>query len=191
MVTLLKTSIAVLNHRIVGLLTGCQSEIPCPAPCPWPMRMKYAEMNRPNNEVITARNTHKAMRAGGTPTSPTSPRAWRKCTLDPCRSHDRVLKRLIRKNHTITPVMSAPNATQIFMKLFLALRVPDRRQLVGWDVLRDEILFGAGHAVVVGPAVNDRQSLAPVTVLGRCIGRLPFERRGPPGIAARVLAFEK
>jgi len=30
---------------------------------PGPMRMKYAEMNSPNNEVITARNTHKAMRA--------------------------------------------------------------------------------------------------------------------------------
>src|SRR6202023_573590 len=71
------------------------------------------------------------------------------------------------------------------------VRVPDRRQLVGWDVLRNEILFGAGHAVVVGPAVNDRQSLAPVAMPGRCIGRLPFERRGPPGIAARGLAFEK
>src|SRR6266568_2518420 len=115
MVALLKTSIAVLNHRTGGLLTGCQSEIPWTAPCPWPMRMKYAEMNNPNNEVITARNTHKAMRAGGTPTSPTSPRALRTCTLDPCRSHDRVLKRLISQNQTITPINSTPNATQIFM----------------------------------------------------------------------------
>src|ERR1700730_11697478 len=120
MAALLNTSIAVLNHRIGGLLTGCQSEIPCPAPCPWPMRMKYAEMNSPNNEVITARNTHNAMRAGGTPTSPTSPRALRACTLDPCRSHDRELRRLTRKNQTITPAMSAPNATQIFMNALLS-----------------------------------------------------------------------
>src|SRR5258705_13443611 len=119
MAALLNTSTPELNHRIGGLLTGCQSEIPCPAPCPWPMRMKYAEMNSPNNEVITARNTHKAMRAGGTPTSPTSPRAWRTCTLDPCRSHDLVLKRLTSRNQTITPVMSAPNATQIFMNALL------------------------------------------------------------------------
>src|SRR5882724_9749819 len=73
----------------------------------------------------------------------------------------------------------------------LALRVPDRRQLVGWDVLRDEILFGAGHAVVVGPAVNDRQSLAPVAMYGRRIWRLPLERRGPPGVAARGFALEE
>ncbi len=66
----------------------------------------------------------KAMRAGGTPTSPTSPRVLRTCTLDPCRSHDRVLKRLTSKNHTITPVTSAPNATQIFMS---ALRRPSAR----------------------------------------------------------------
>src|SRR5580704_15286774 len=101
MAALLRTSTPELNHRTGGLLTGCQSEIPCTAPCPWPMRMKYAEMNSPNNEVITARNTHKAMRAGGTPTSPTSPERWLECTLDPWRSHDRVLKRLTRKNHTI------------------------------------------------------------------------------------------
>src|SRR5258708_7042465 len=124
MAALLKTSTPELNHRIGGLPTECQSEIPCTAPCPWPMRMKYAEMNKPNNEVITARNTHKAMRAGGTPTSPTSPRVLRTCTLDPCRSHDRVLKRLTSKNHTITPVTSAPNATQIFMS---ALRRPSAR----------------------------------------------------------------
>jgi hypothetical protein len=43
----------------------------------------------------------------------------RVCTLDPCRSHDRVLKRLTRKNQTITPTMSAPNATQIFMNALL------------------------------------------------------------------------
>src|SRR6266700_8004332 len=71
------------------------------------------------------------------------------------------------------------------------VRVPDRRQLVGWDVLRDEILFGAGHAVVVGPAVNDRQSLAPVAMYGRRIGCLPFERRGLPRVAARGLALEE
>src|SRR6266436_3248579 len=79
------------------------------------MRMKYAEMNSPNKEVITARNTHKAMRAGGTPTSPTSPERLLACILDPWRSHDRVLKRLTRINQTITPTVSAPNATQIFM----------------------------------------------------------------------------
>jgi hypothetical protein len=81
--------------------------------------MKYAEMNSPNNEVITARNTHNAMRAGGTPTSPTSPKRLRAGRLDPCRSHDRVLKRLTSRNQTITPVNSAPNATQIFMNALL------------------------------------------------------------------------
>src|ERR1700724_1878729 len=119
MAALLNTSTPELNHRIGGLVTGCQSEIPCTAPCPWPMRMKYAEMNNPNNEVITARNTHKAMRAGGTSTSPTSPLALRTCTLDPWRSHDRVLKRLTSQNQTTTPTISAPNATQIFMSALL------------------------------------------------------------------------
>src|SRR5258708_38059282 len=101
------------------------------------MRMKYAEMNSPNNEVITARHTHKARGAGGTSTSPTSPRRLRTCALDPFRSHDRVLKRLTSKNQTITPTMSAPNATQIFMNALLLVPVPDRRQLVGRNVLRD------------------------------------------------------
>jgi len=44
----------------------------------------------------------------------------------------------------ITPTMSAPNATQIFIERYLGLAVPGRSQLVGRNVLRDEILLGTG-----------------------------------------------
>ena len=58
-------------------------------------------------------------------------------------------------------------------------------------VLRDEILRRARHAVIIGPAIDDRQFLAPVAVRRRRLRRLPFERRRAPGIAAGVLALER
>ena len=57
---------------------------------------------------------------------------------------------------------------------------PRRRRLV----LRDEVLAAPGHAVVVGPAIDDRQLLAPVAVPRRRLRRLPFERRRAPRVAA-------
>src|SRR6267378_6058957 len=44
------------------------------------------------------------------------------------------------------------------------------------DVLRYEVLDGARHAVVVGPAIDHRQGRAKVAVLRRGVGGLPLQR---------------
>ena len=54
-------------------------------------------------------------------------------------------------------------------------------------VLRNEIFFGAGHAVIVRPAVDHRQLAAPIAMRRRRLRRLPFERCRAPRIAARRL----
>src|SRR5947209_12419888 len=58
------------------------------------------------------------------------------------------------------------------------------------DVLRYEVIDGARHAVVVGPAIDHRQGRAKVAVLRRGVGGLPLQRGGIPRVAARRLAFE-
>src|SRR3970040_2063887 len=58
------------------------------------------------------------------------------------------------------------------------------------NVVRDEVLLGARHAVVVSPAVDQRQRRAEVAVPGRGVGGLPLQRGGVPGVAPRGLASE-
>src|ERR1700730_904104 len=58
-------------------------------------------------------------------------------------------------------------------------------------VLRQEVLRGARHTVIVSPAVDDRQLPPPVAVPGRGLRCLPLQRGGLPGIAAGKLAFVK
>src|SRR2546422_6716414 len=58
------------------------------------------------------------------------------------------------------------------------------------DVLRYEVLVGARYAVIVGPAVDQRQRRAEVAMPRRGVGGLPLQGGGVPGIAARWPAFE-
>ncbi len=55
-------------------------------------------------------------------------------------------------------------------------------------ILGDEIPCCAGHAIVIGPAIDDREFLAPVAMCRRRLRRLPLERGRVPRIAAGVLA---
>ena len=51
-------------------------------------------------------------------------------------------------------------------------------------------LLHARHAVVVGPAIDDRQLLAEVAVRRRRVRRLPLQRGGVPRVAAGRPAAE-
>src|SRR4030065_307915 len=62
--------------------------------------------------------------------------------------------------------------------------------LARWNVLRDEVLLGTRHAVIVRPAVDQRQRRAKVAMPRRGVRGLPLQRGGVPGVAARWLAFE-
>ena len=57
--------------------------------------------------------------------------------------------------------------------------------------LRNEVLFLAGHAVVVGPTMHFGEFVAPVTVYGGGLRRLPFQCRATPGVVIRFLPFEQ
>src|SRR4030065_2110666 len=59
-----------------------------------------------------------------------------------------------------------------------------------WNVLRDEVLLGARHAVIVSPAIDQRQRRAKVAMRRRGVGGLPLQRGGVPGGATRWPAFE-
>src|SRR4030088_3245984 len=58
-------------------------------------------------------------------------------------------------------------------------------------ILRHEIPSGAGYAVVVSPAIDDGEILAPIAMPRRGLRCLPFQRRGSPGIAASLFSFEQ
>src|SRR3546814_4185324 len=57
--------------------------------------------------------------------------------------------------------------------------------------LGNEVARRAGHAVIIGPAMDDRQARAPIAVRGRRVRRLPFERGGAPRIGISLGAFEQ
>src|SRR5213076_2488152 len=68
---------------------------------------------------------------------------------------------------------------------------PLRHQAGRRFILRYEIPDGAGYAVIVGPAIDDRELLAPVAMPRRGLRCLPFQRRRSPGIAASLSSFEQ
>src|SRR6202022_2689237 len=68
---------------------------------------------------------------------------------------------------------------------------PLRRQSGRRFILRHEIPSGAGYAVIVGPAIDDRELLAPVAMPRRGLWSLPFQRRASPRIAASLFSFEQ
>src|SRR5258706_4481381 len=68
---------------------------------------------------------------------------------------------------------------------------PLRHQSGRRFILRHEIPDGAGYAVIVSPAIDDRELLAPVAMSRRGLRSLPFQRRRSPGIAAGLFSFEQ
>src|ERR687898_2414753 len=135
-------------------------------------------MRSANNAPTTARNTPSPTLALGvaeTPVPGCSPAA-------PTSSQGFAVSLWVDSHHTANTDSAEKNR----------MVTPTPRSSVGVGrarlVLRDEVLLGARHVVVVGPAVDDRQLLAEIAVAGRRLGRLPFERRGAPGIAAGLPA---
>src|SRR3981081_1338562 len=68
-----------------------------------------------------------------------------------------------------------------------ALRQRSGRRLI----LRYEIPSSAGYAVIISPAIDDGEILAPIAMPRRGLRCLPFQRRGSPGIAASLFSFEQ
>src|SRR5258708_21702660 len=68
-----------------------------------------------------------------------------------------------------------------------ALRQRSGRRLI----LRHEIPGSAGYAVIIGPAIDDGEILAPIAMPRRGLRCLPFQRRSSPGIAASLFSFEQ
>src|SRR5215471_6505026 len=140
-------------------------------------------MRSANSELTTARNTPKPIVAVGkddAPVSMTSPIAL--------TSNQGLAVNLCRDNHHVTMMASGTSKNRI-VKLTAELSLS-----CSWDrrlVLRHEILLGAGHAVIVGPAIDHRQFLSKVAMPRRGFGCLPLQRGGPPGIAASRLALEQ
>src|SRR5439155_26097637 len=60
-----------------------------------------------------------------------------------------------------------------------------------WLILRNEVLRGTWHAVIIRPAIDHREFLAPVAVSGRRLRRLPLQCCRPPWIATRSPALEQ
>ena len=64
-----------------------------------------------------------------------------------------------------------------------------RRLLAFRRVLRDELMMSPRHAVIVSPAIDGGQFITPVAVSRRCIGGLPLQRGGAPGVRLRLLTL--
>ena len=64
------------------------------------------------------------------------------------------------------------------MRSVIAVRDdPDMRRFRLWE----EVLLLTRDAVVIRPAMDHGQLIAPVAVHGRCVGGLPLQCRGAPG----------
>src|SRR4029434_2400902 len=148
-------------------------------------------MRSANSDVATARKTPSPTLIGGSGSVP-SPSA----TTDCCSTHGLVVRVGHASNPTMITISTARTSNELVMELlaqglrrtrsvgFLrtevggvkcsleARRLPARRR-----VLRDEVVGGARNAVIVGPAIDDRQRGTEIAVLRRRVWRLPFERR--------------
>src|SRR5262245_20857113 len=139
-------------------------------------------MRSANNELTTARNTPSPIVAAGkddAPVSGTSP-------IAPTSNQGLAIS-LCRDSHHAMMAPIGTRTTNIAVLTASFLSGSRDRGLV----LRHEILRGAGHAVIVGPAIDHRQLLAPVAVPRRGFRRLPLQRGGSPGIAAGLLTLEQ
>src|SRR5260370_35842747 len=132
-------------------------------------------MKSANNELTTARNTPNPIVAAGKDNAPvpgTSP-------IAPTSNQGLAVNLCCDSHHA----MMAPMGTRTNSIVMLTARVSlsgacDRRL-----VLRPEILLGAWHAVIVSPALDDWQLLAPVARPRQGVGGVPLPSGGPPWIA--------
>ena len=60
-----------------------------------------------------------------------------------------------------------------------------------WLCLWNKVFFFSRHAVVIRPAVNLWQVMAPVTMLRRRIWCLPLKSRGTPGVVTGFFALKE
>src|SRR5205823_6517550 len=162
-------------------------------------------MSSANSDVATARKTPRPTLIGGRGNVP-SP-----STLSTGRCSTQGLAFSVgnTSHPTTMAIMAANTSNEVVMSLAAqGLRRTRRPRLLRaelgsvespleapgpsarWLVLRNEILGGAGNAVVVSPAIDHRQRRAEVAVLRRGVRGLPLERGGAPGIAACGLAVE-
>src|SRR5262249_58031218 len=113
-------------------------------------------MKSANNELTTARNTPNPIVAAGKDDAPvpgTSP-------IAPTSSQGLAVNLCCDSHHA----MMAPIGTRTNSIVMLTARVS---LSCSWDwrlVLRNEILFGAWHAVIVSPAVDHWSLLLPVSI---------------------------
>src|SRR5690606_32856495 len=158
-----------------GSTSGCQ----CASPL-WPcIRITYALANSPNRLVTTARNTQRPTRGADDVVVSWLP------ARTPRSAQGFSSSRWISSHHTVMAVSIA-----ITMAVIIALTssasdalpaLAERRRVTSRRlVLRNVVLVLAGDAVVVRPAVDDRQLRPPVAVHRRRVRRLPFERRRLP-----------
>src|SRR5262245_56630409 len=161
-------------------------------------------MKSANSDVSTARKIHMPVRAGAGSSGPADSRP----AAVPCASHGRAVRRRTISHQITMPLASAANATETFTlsarcypeslaskRSMPAVAVPMRLRRARlrldagrWLVLRHEVIHASGHAVLIGPAIDDRQLRTPVAVLRRRVRRKPLDRRRAPGVAARRLA---
>src|SRR6185295_11264543 len=135
-------------------------------------------MNSPKNDVITARNSHRPTLAGTniSVAPPSSLSDWL------CFFSQGFAVSLRTNSHQ--PAMPAATSTNMMVMLTSSHSglVCLHHRRIERLVLRDEIVPGARHAVVIGPAIDNRQMRTPVAMLGGRVRRLPFERGRIPGI---------
>ena len=140
--------------------------------------MKYALVKSANRQPTTARKTPSPILAVGI-SGPTEPEVVDHARLEPRLRHEALLRQ--------PPDYDARYDDQ--KDQYDAHAVPLCGKPWSRVVLREEILLRAGHAVVIGPAIDDWHFLAPVAVRRRRFRRLPLKRRRAPRIAAGLPAM--
>src|SRR3970040_2448968 len=119
--------------------------------------------------------------------------------MEPCAAQGWTLMVCFNSHQTMTAINPPKNTPRNSNGIkSLTSQFPGRLGLIRgnggcrarWNVLRDEVLLGPRHAVIVRPAIDQRQRRAKIAMRRRGVGGLPLQRGGVPGVAARWLAFE-
>src|SRR5947207_2053078 len=140
-------------------------------------------MKSANSDVATARNTHRAVFAAGRSDGPPASSC---SATSPC--HGCTLMVWRNSQSTITPINRERSTRPIVIALASCRRRRRLdpgflRDLRGRNVLGDEVGPGPRHAVVVRPAIDDRQLLAEIAVLRWGFRGLPLQGGGIPRVA--------
>src|SRR6266508_3464749 len=136
-------------------------------------------MKSANSELTTARNTPNPTFAAGQDDapvpgrSPIAPSSNQGLDINLCcDSHQATMAPITATNNSVIPTAPSLSGSR-------GCRL----------VLRDEVVLGTRHAVIVRPAIDHGQLLAPVAMPRRGFGCLPLQRGGMPRIAAGRLAL--